>query len=62
MMGRECAIVDKTHGSPHIKLEDGLRIEYDALVLATGSVPFNRPVKGSKNKNNLLYLENIEDH
>lgn len=41
------------HGSPHIKLEDGLRLEYDALVLATGSIPENREVRGWKNKENL---------
>lgn len=45
-MGRECAFVDKTHGSPHIKLEDGLRLEYDALVIATGSIPENRNIHG----------------
>ncbi len=36
------------HGSPHIKLEDGLRIEYDALVLATGTIPSNRKIEGFK--------------
>ncbi|KRX10397.1 Rieske [2Fe-2S] iron-sulfur domain [Pseudocohnilembus persalinus] len=62
MMGRECVYVDKTHGSPHIKLEDGLRLEYDALVIATGSLPASTKFKGTKEQKNLLYLEDIEDH
>lgn len=50
MFGRECVYVDKTHGSPHIKLEDGLRLEYDALVLACGSRPEHRDIVGSEGK------------
>jgi hypothetical protein len=44
-------------------LEDGLNIEYDALVLCTGVSEEHKIYKGmSKRSDNLMYLRNIEDH
>jgi len=42
MFGRECVYVDNKHNQQHIKLEDDLKLEYDALVIASGVIPENR--------------------
>lgn len=43
-------------------LEDGLKLEYDSLILATGVVPEVRNVQGIEGKDNITFLNNIEDH
>ena len=41
-------------------LEDGLKIEFDALVLAMGSEPEHRDIKGLKrNRDDIMYLRNM---
>jgi len=44
LLGREVENIDRSHRN--IILSDGSKINYDVLVLATGSYPFIPPVKG----------------
>lgn len=62
MLGREVTFVDKTHNSPHILLEDGLKLEYDSLIIATGVKPEVRNISGIQEKENVTFLYNIEQH
>lgn len=62
MLGREVVYADKTHNSPHILLEDGLKLEFDSLILATGVVPEIRSVKGLQNKENVTLMNSIDTH
>lgn len=62
MLGREVTFIDKTHNSPHLLLEDGLKLEYDSLILATGVIPEVRNVEGINGKDNVSFLNNIADH
>ncbi len=36
MLGREVTYINNEHGSPYLELEDGSRVEYDALLCCTG--------------------------
>lgn len=36
--------------------------EYDALLVATGSLPEHREIEGEKNKDNISFLSDINDH
>ncbi|EGR29865.1 hypothetical protein IMG5_147080 [Ichthyophthirius multifiliis] len=62
MLGREVVYVDKTHGSPYVLLEDGLKIEYDGLIVATGVSPEIREIEGLQEKENVSFLYNMEHH
>jgi len=43
-------------------LEDGLKLEYDSLILATGVIPEVRNIEGINGKDNVSFLNNIADH
>ena len=43
-------------------MEDGTKLEYDALLLATGTLYENRQIPGVSEKENISYLRNIYDH
>jgi len=62
LLGREVKGVNNKHGIPHVILEDGLRIEYDALLVASGNRPEHREIEGLTNQANVSFLRNIEDH
>ncbi|KAL4438557.1 hypothetical protein ABPG74_015455 [Tetrahymena malaccensis] len=62
MLGREVTFVDKTHNSPHILLEDGLKLEYDSLIIATGVKPEVRNINGIQEKDNVSFLYNLDHH
>jgi len=62
LLGREVKVVKNVHGSPHIELEDGLKIEYDALMVASGSRPEPREIEGLAQQNNVSFLRDIDDH
>jgi len=54
MLGRECTLIENRHGSNNVQLEDGLTLEFDALVLATGAIPLTKGVEGyEKNLSNV---------
>lgn len=62
MLGREVIFADKTHNSPHVLLEDGLKLEFDSLIMATGVVPEVRNVKGIDNKENVTFMNSVHTH
>lgn len=45
-----------------IELEDGYRIDYDGLLVATGTDTVHKNIPGLKEAENLLYLDNLNDH
>jgi len=62
LFGREVAEISHKHVFPYIILEDGTRIEYDGLLVATGSkftLPEHKPLTKSKRS---FFLRNIKDH
>ena len=36
MLGRTVELVNNEHGAPYLELDDGTRVEYDALLCCTG--------------------------
>jgi NAD(P)H-nitrite reductase large subunit len=63
VLGREVCEINNSHGEPHVILEDGLKLEYDGLLLATGAHYEKRELIGyKKNSNNFLFLRNFADH
>ena len=47
MLGRTLHSIHNAHGKPYIMLEDGIRIEYDALMVATGVSEVVRNIPGN---------------
>ena len=46
MLGRTLHSIYNKHGKPHIELDDNTRIEYDALLCATGVSEVVRNIPG----------------
>lgn len=46
MLGREVTYVDNAHRASFLTLEDGMRLEYDGLLLALGTKPEKWTVNG----------------
>lgn len=56
-LGREVHAIYNEHGKPYVMLEDGLRIEYDALVCAPGISEVVRNIPGVASEN-MYFLRN----
>lgn len=59
MKGRSCAGLDRE--GKLVILEDGEKVSYDKLLIATGSHTFIPPVKNLKEAKNVVGFRNIED-
>lgn len=59
MKGRTCAALHP--GQRQVELEDGERVSYDKLLIATGSHTYIPPVKNLKEASNVCGFRNIED-
>lgn len=64
IFGREVVSIEKKHIFPYIELEDGTKIEYDGLLLATGSRPMiTREVPNlTDNMEKSFMIRDMKDH
>lgn len=62
MLGRNVVSIENTHGNPSITLEDGLKLEYDAILVATGTHYEQREFIGLNKEKNFMMLNNFNDH
>ncbi len=61
MLGRSLHAIYNEHGKPYVILEDGIRIEFDALLCCTGVSEVVRNIPGLYSEN-MYFLRNIQDH
>jgi apoptosis-inducing factor 3 len=52
----------KEKGQHMIELRDGTTIDYDGLVIATGTRPDPRPINGAYARKNVLQFQSMNDH
>ena len=52
----------KEKGQHMVELRDGTTIDYDGLVISTGTRPDPRPIKGAYARKNVLQFQSMNDH
>lgn len=55
-------MINNKHQNTFIELEDGFRVDYDGLLIATGTDTLHKDIDGMKDAENLMYLDSISDH
>lgn len=60
--GRNVSLINNVHNNTFVALDDNFRVAYDALTIATGSLPIHKPIKGLETAKNVTYLDSLDDH